>query len=130
MTEEATKWKSDCDPDINSLRSKLGQAQNNFYRQNSIAYKVVYQYQARPTLSLQSSSIVYGSVYGDGQGCVLVILSVILALAKGYLDSYPGTVYRQPWLSRGYPVVSQKLHWLSITTVITIATYTVVSAPV
>ena len=27
-------------------------------------------------------------VYGDGQGCVLVIL----ALAKGYLDSYPGTV--------------------------------------
>ena len=55
---------------------------------------------------------------------------LILALAKGYLDSYPGTVYRQPWLSRGYPVVSQKLHWLSITTVITIATYTVVSAPV
>ena len=30
---------------------------------------------------------------------MLVILSVILALAKGYLDSYPGTVYRQPWLS-------------------------------
>ena len=75
---------------------------------------------------IRSNSIVYGSVYGDGQGCVLVIL----ALAKGYLDSYPGTVYRQPWLSRGYPVVSQKLHWLSITTVITIATYTVVSAPV
>ena len=36
----------------------------------------------------------------------------------------------QTRLSRGYPVVSQKLHWLSITTVITIATYTVVSASV
>ena len=81
----------------------------------------------KKTNTEQVIAIVYGSVYGgDGQGCVLVIL----ALAKGYLDSYPGTVYRQPWLSRGYPVVSQKLHWLSITTVITIATYTVVSAPV
>ena len=55
---------SDCDPDINSLRSKLGQAQNNFYRQNSIAYKVVYQYQARPTLSLQSSSYAEGRSHG------------------------------------------------------------------
>ena len=71
MTEEATKWKSDCDPDINSLRSKLGQAQNNFYRQNSIAYKVVYQYQARPTLSLQSSSDIHNSYCTGEDACKL-----------------------------------------------------------
>ena len=54
---------------------------------------------------IRSNSIVYGFVYGDGQGCVL---------AKGYLDSYPGTGYRQPWLSRGYDLQAET-DWLTTT---------------
>ena len=44
--------------------------------------------------------------------CIRRLRAVILALAKGTLSRQ---FIDNTWLSRGYPVVSQKLHWLSIT---------------
>ena len=54
VTKQATRSKSDCDAEINSLRSY------NRHRTDRVAY--IKSNQARPTLALQSSSISYVAI--------------------------------------------------------------------